>query len=382
LAPTIKKKAPAVVDVPKAKAQTSIVPAVAPPTPVSSLAKHVVVTIPSTNDHTEAHIAGVNETLESLAIGAIAQGPDIKSILARLELPKITVPMESVQDKATSLEIKLNQANEDVGKAHTISSQLHEMAIKFRDQISTELDACKSNMDISASSSTSLSFAALDQRRAAIVASHASWETRARDKRSEVWEAVNLACSAAEDTISLLRSQQKELNARHLAHREAWEKINAQKQAKMQNEIAKMVERCEAAKTILNVPEERGHLAKSSIAASGEHVETDITKLQAQVAGLIAQLAKFGVTPAVQPITITTGIESVGLNTGQTDGTVIDSSGDSPMQNQDTVDKNESVLVPTMSSVVDQTVAQPDALASTDGCKGKGKGKDDKHGNY
>jgi hypothetical protein len=200
------------------------------------------------------------------------------------------------------------------------------------------------------------------------LSSHASWENRARDKRSEVWEAVNLACGAADDTIALLRAQQKELNTRHLAHQEAWEKINTQKQAKMQNEIAKMVERCD--------------LAKSSIAASGVHVETDITRLQAQVAGLIAQLAKLGATPAAQPIAITTGIESVCLNTVQTEGTVIDSSGDSPMQNQDTVDKNESVLVPTMSSVVDQPVAQPDALAFTDGCKGKGKGKDDKHGNY
>jgi len=344
------------------------------------VAKHLIVQIPANvNANGEQFCGGVDNDLNALAIVETAIGPDIKALLLQLEPPvqKAEVPPhQSAREKATILEAKLKQADADVHTSLSVSTQMHEMATMFRNQIFAELEVCQKNITSAAAGSEDtppLSFAVLDQRRAAMVASHASWQAKAREKRSEVWKSVKFACDAAEDTITTLRAQQAELTAKHLAHQEAFERINNQLDKKKQFEIAKMVEKCEASRII-----QSGTLLVETATPTDMN---NLLALQSMVMQLQKQLATLGVQPIV--LEQASLVKASTASNEATGGCDMDASDENSAAGVIEAGVDGIVLQLTDHEKAARIAqAEKSVVSTTALAKGKGKGKPDNSGVY
>jgi hypothetical protein len=293
-----------------------------------------------------------NDLQDTIVLQTV-QGPDVAALFAALEItPSTDTGIDAdLVEKIKHAELVVAEAKADAINAAGLSTRVHSMIADAAAAAEHELQTLLGKHALVDNIASDISFEALDKLRADATQNMANWQSRVNIKVQDTKESLAISITGAQNAIAALQEQISTLHSKHDDYADQWYKANCLVRTKMQNRIAMLEEKCRLAKPWF---------------VSSNAAETDVMRLQAQVADLLAQLAKQAAQAA--PMSNPGGSESVSSNTVQIEGTVTDSSGDSPMQIQDTVDN----------------AATGDVQSGTAACKGKGKGKgkDDNLGNY
>jgi hypothetical protein len=243
--------------------------------------------------------AAINSKLEDTSVLQRVHGPDVTQLFKQFTVAPAASEASSDDDlnfKIRAAEQVSSEAKADLLQAQGLSARLQKVVEAASQQADGDLQMLKNKLTSAECGLANSSFEHLDKLRADASQNLAKWEQRASTKMQSVKESLSITVSGVQDAIHALEEQIMALHNSHDKYAAEWRISDDSIRARMRNRISLLEEKCRQAKPLESAPCEM-QVDSVAVSASAEHMETDVNRLQLQVADLLAQLATLGVLP-------------------------------------------------------------------------------------